>query len=250
MEPQNELDNSNLDSGFEESFPSIEDEDNSVVADDAGDNVEDEPQEEDAPVEEEPVDEDTAIAAVIEGDELNQLREQIAQLKQQMATQNKPFEPEKPIDFVTDEEFDAILQEPAKLNEKFNAIYKQARADAQKEISATVQQQFALQEMVRQFYVDNADLEPHRELVGKLSSEIMTRNPGITYPALLERVAKAARTVKKLPVPNKRGASKGQNAAKPPKLPTVNASAGRFTSKPPVDKVSSDIDDLLKVVDF
>lgn len=187
---------------------------------------------------------DPDIAAVLASEtsdaRVTALEAKIAELSAQLQTATK--EPEKPFEFVSEEEFDEIMQDRDRFNAKLNAVAMQAAQAALAQSQQIMAQQMQLQQTVNDFYSVNADLQAHKDTVRQMSEKLIRQNPDISYEQLLDKAAKATRMLKKLPTPITAG-KKG--AVKPPSLPSVKARPGKPAATTAKTKMQLDVDFLL-----
>jgi len=102
-------------------------------------------------------------------------------------------------------------------------------------VNELVQQQFTLYTIVNDFYADNPDLRPYRQIVSFLASQYATKNPDKDYVSVLTEVEKVAR--EKLRMPRQTPAVTEPENGKPskvtkPAFPTKNTRGNRRGPKP------------------
>jgi hypothetical protein len=120
------------------------------------------------------------------------------QAKQETPEQDVPIEIE---DFITDAEMAEIQSDPKKMNEILLRVYKRARVDASSDvlqripeiIQASTSRQVTLQESVRRFYEENADLRNHAQYVGFVANQIRSKNPEMPLDQLFKETEQVVR---------------------------------------------------------
>ena len=191
---------------------------------------------------------DADIATLLAGEEQNAqllaMQQEITQLKQQLAA--RPTEPAKPVEYVNETEFDELLGDRVKFNEKLNAVAAQAAHQAMQQTTQLLSQKFAIQQMASDFYANNPDLNAHRDTVRAVSEKLIRQNPALTYAQLLEKAAKVTRLLKKLP--NTAGKRPGTTLRGVPSLPRAGARAGNPNNQQQLSRHEAEIDAMLKVV--
>lgn len=165
------------------------------------------------PEEKEHVDEDNKS-------EEDKLREENEQLKIQMekliASSKQPVskgdnkeEEFKLVDesFVSEEEFEDILQSPKKLNEILNKVYNAGRKEV---YNNTINTRKAIDEVsskadtvsiVNEFYSANDDLVPYKNIVGLTYNRLVNEKEFKSTTELLNEVAKEVRSLLRLETP-------------------------------------------------
>lgn len=133
--------------------------------------------------------------------ELEQLRQEIAELKRQFSAQEGP----QIIQFVDEETFAGMLSDHTVFNQVLNNLLQTALQG-----SMQTAQQIAVAEAVRahtvfdatrKFYGVNKDLIPHQKVVQSVLQEMVQRKPDITLEELFDKGAKIVRKRLKLPEP-------------------------------------------------
>ena len=192
---------------------------------------------------------DPDVAAVVAGEDqsaqLYAMQQQIAQLQAQLAAKNDVQL--GPVEYISESEFEDLLGDRAKLNEKLNAVAQTAARAAMAQAGQVMQQQFSVQQMVNDFYATNSDLNAHRDTVRAVAEKVARQNPALNYAQIMDKAAKATRILKKLPNPITTGKSstKGQAA---PSLPRAGARAGSPVNQGKMDAHEAAIDAMLKAV--
>lgn len=127
---------------------------------------------------------------------------------------DKKVKPEKPVDkglplsvedlnlLPEDEDkFDELLRNPKELNKVFNNLYKKAvevgRTMALQEFPTIIERQVAsmndINQMIKDFYIENEDLAPVRPYVGIIASQIQTEHPEYTVSKLFDETERVVR---------------------------------------------------------
>lgn len=167
---------------------------------------------EDADAEEEEEEEEEGAASEDEEDPAV-LKAQVAALQAQLdkglrtpAERVETPEPEPAVlqatDFVSEDEFDAALQDRTVLNTLLMKVatyaHDQALSAAMQRVPQLVSQEVtrenAHQQLVQDFYRENADLKPVQAYVGFVFEQTLAKNPGMTFSEALTATANAVRT--------------------------------------------------------
>ena len=181
---------------------------------DAGNEAGEQPKEEPGTSGEEPKEGKQPPAP--DDDVIERLRRRVAELETSTvveAEQPPPQEPQQPaqpqqeepapqpLDFITEEEYDELQSNPAKLNEIMQRVYQRAVADTSEQVfrqipelvQASSARQITLAEAVRQFYTDNPDLRKHAQYVGFVANQVKSKNPGMDLKGVLVETEKQVR---------------------------------------------------------
>ena len=142
--------------------------------------------------------------------EFAELKAEIAELKAALKAgrqekEDAPVEEkEEPLgakDFVTDDEYAAVLEDKAALNALLNKVYKDAVEYSTEAvlkrmprlITQQVSHETANQQMVQEFFLANKDLLPVRRYVAMEFQQVLSSDPSLSYPDALAETAKAVR---------------------------------------------------------
>jgi hypothetical protein len=116
--------------------------------------------------------------------------------------------------FLPDEEtFDAVLKDHNAFNALLTSVARTAVEQSLRLMpsvaSQIVNQQVSMTTAVRDFYTDNADLEPHKQYVGFVSNEVTSAHPDWNLTQVLQETEKVVRERLRL-------ARRAENAPPPP----------------------------------
>ena len=99
--------------------------------------------------------------------------------------------------FVSDEDFEDVITSSEKFNEVLLKVYKKGREDSLRDIpkaaARTVQRQIEIQELRKQFWEENKDLEPFKKYVLFKTQEIENANPGKPVKEILKMISETVR---------------------------------------------------------
>ena len=203
-----------------------------------------------------------------EGDEelseVELLRQELAEMREQLAEKDQPEEEEKPtlevgeiedVDFMVEADFEDALSDPKKFNESLNKVFKESvtRAVSQTTeqvlraipnvVKNSVAQQVALQKSTDKFYANNPDLAKHKKTIATVAEKVLSDNPEITINDLLLKVETAAR--KKLAL---KKVVQDKSSKKKPAFAKGSSKGGKVNkkSKPQLSELDQQISDMLE----
>ncbi len=112
--------------------------------------------------------------------------------------------PAGPIDFVTQEEAESLIDKPKDvLNAVLNKVFQAGREQAMREMPTLVRQQtlteMSIQQRVQKFWTENEDLEPYRDFCVMVANQVEVENPSLAFDAVLEKTGTVARERLNLP---------------------------------------------------
>ena len=159
-----------------------------------------------------------------------------------------------PLNFVTEEEFDDVRDDPQKFNALLAKVYERATADVVKKfderfskVPETVSEQIRTQEELSRirtsFYAANPDLENLQEYVGMVFTQLQKDNPDKPWKDLLEQTGPEVR--KRLGLKNE-SQKNPQEKQTPPRLPSRKGQAGKTPSNKTTNSLVSEIDEMNK----
>lgn len=128
--------------------------------------------------------------------------EHTKQAEQEAPKQEQEEPPSKVIEqFITDEEFDEIQTNPAKLNEVMLRVYQRAVADTSEHVMRQIPElvqvssarQISMAEAVRGFYAENPDLRKHAQYVGFIANQVKSKSPDLDVKSVLAETEKRVR---------------------------------------------------------
>ena len=96
-------------------------------------------------------------------------------------------------DFLSAEELDRLIDEPALINTAFQRAQGSIIANVNQMVSAEVNRQILINRAVTDFYSSNADLLPYSKFVQFVMSEVESANQDKTYADIFETTAKECR---------------------------------------------------------
>lgn len=105
-------------------------------------------------------------------------------------------------EFVTEEEFDEIIQDRNKLNEVLNKVAFQSAKAAREAVlrqvpevvSKTTNRQMSVRQAVQNFYQENPDLQEYGSYVGHIANRIKAENPDLGMNDILSKAGQEARS--------------------------------------------------------
>jgi len=156
------------------------------------------------PVEAQPAATDEAATLRIEIDKLRQQLNELAKPATQATPAASPAETLPPkaeataeVQFVTDEEAEALLDDPKGLNKILNKVFQAGREMTLRDIPALVRQQAAsemtLQQKTQAFWAENKDLEQYRDFAAMVANQIEIAEPNLTFDEVLEKTGTTVR---------------------------------------------------------
>ena len=163
-------------------------------------------------------------------------------------------------DFIGDEDIDDIVSDKGRLNAMLARSAQMGAMMAvqaqQQSLPLTVRQQIQAQstidEIVKEFYTANSDLNPVKRTVGAVTQEIAVEHGDWTLPQILEEAAKKTRELLGLPavaVGGGQSPSASETAANPtsqrPALPSSQKGGKRPGSGAPLTGQAKHIGDVL-----
>lgn len=160
----------------------------------------------------------------------------------------KPQEQRPNLVFVTEEEAEEIVENPAKINEVLTRVYNQALEDTYKALPQLVVRmvntQMTMERLVSDFYRENDDLAPYRDFVALVGQEIESKpeNAGRPYPELLQEIAAEAR--KRLGLMKK---AEQASAAQKPRASFADPRGTRRRLAPQLSEIEREIQDLAEI---
>lgn len=182
----------------------------------------------------------------------------IADLRAKLAEkESRPKEPEKKEepksdsqDFVGEEDFDELTRDPKRLNEVFNKVYQKAVLDTRqsviKELPNIVKDNIVLMNNLKQasdeFYEENADLKSFKKVVATVFEEMAEKTPDKSYSDIMKAVAPEVRN--RLELTKKEETNGKSTKTESPKLPTKGTKAGSSQSKPTVDPLQAELEEM------
>jgi len=204
-----------------------------------------------------------------EGDEelseVELLRQELAEMREQLAEKDQPEEEEnnltlevgeiEDVDFMVEADFEDALSDPKKFNEALNKVFKESvtRAVSQTTeqvlraipnvVKNSVAQQVALQKSTDKFYTNNPDLAKHKKTIATVAEKVLSDNPEITINDLLLKVETAAR--KKLAL---KKVVQDKSSKKKPAFAKGSSKGGKVNkkSKPQLSELDQQISDMLE----
>lgn len=154
-------------------------------------------------------------------------------------------------DFLGDEDFEDLKDDPKKFNKFLNNFYQKTITDARKIVGGGVLRSIPdivknnvaittkMQKMNEQFYTDNEDLVPFKRVVAEVFETLASKNPDKKYDEVLKDVAPEVRKVLNL---QKTTPKKGDK--NPPRLPRKKGNLPKPKSKPNTSGVESEISEM------
>lgn len=138
------------------------------------------------------------------------------QKEQEEEEQELDFEPTKEeadvgnIKFVDEDDMTELYNDPEKLNNLLNKVFKMSLANTRKvreqvirEVPEIASQQVAqrtkINSAVEDFYKKNPDLKQYKSFVGTVANELQNENPDMEFSKLLEETEREVRQRLKLP---------------------------------------------------
>lgn len=237
---------------------------------------EDEPQGEAQPVEGESDEQmqPAGQAQPEEPDELQRLREQVAELtaklqeltqaKPQTQPQTKPQETPtqeeptqvEPADFLGEVDPEDLITDKKAFNKVLVNVYEAAKQQAKAEVEAamrsiplavqqTVQQYSALQDATRRFYEENPDLKQWSKAVAAVAEELQAQHPEWDLTTLFAETEKEARKRLQLPKQKVQPAAQPQTGARPKGF--ARAPSSRPAPQPQLDGLAKELMEMLEV---
>ena len=214
----------------------------------------------------EAAEDDTEVA---EGDDLETLKAQNAQLLAQVnelsgvtpvpKPAEKPAEgqenpkPEAEIDFLGDQDLEELLDSKENFNKFMNQVYQQARRDAAEQtllsipsvVGNQVRMQTSLNNAIKEFYDDNPELAQARPYVGRVADQVASENPDWTMSQIFAEVATRAK--KGLGLSTKPGKKSAKKPTRKPGLPSRSGGGSRPKPAERISEVEQDIADTFDI---
>jgi nicotinate-nucleotide--dimethylbenzimidazole phosphoribosyltransferase len=166
-----------------------------------------------------------------------------------------PAAPAGPIEFVSAEEAESLIDKPQQvLNAVLNKVFQAGREQAMREMPTLVRQQtlseVSLQAKVQKFWSENNDLEPYKDFCAMVANQVEVENPGLAFDAVLEKTGEVARGRLNLPKGTAEAAVVDPPPAEPSAKPALVKAPGSARRPAPVltavDKQAAEMEDILK----
>jgi hypothetical protein len=163
--------------------------------------------------------------------------------------------PGTPIEFVTADEAESLIDKPQEvLNTLLNKVFQAGREQAMREMPTLVRQQtlseINLQTKVQKFWSENEDLASYRDFCSMVANQIEVENPGLTFDEVLEKTGEKARERLKLPVKGTAAATEQAPPPAPAPSATPALPKGPGSARKPAPQVTSVDKERQEMVDI
>lgn len=190
----------------------------------------------------------------------------ISELRAKLAEKESVKEPPKPIeeplkldeqDFVGDTDLDDLMRDPKEFNKFVNKVYQKAVTDSHGQVSKKVfdslpnviKEQIVvmtnLQRMSEEFYEENSDLKPFKKVVAAVFEETVAKDPSRNYSEVMKDVGPEVR--KRLELDKKSTPTEPVKDT-PPRLPRKGGKAGQMQTKPTLEPLQAELEEMNKVI--
>lgn len=152
-------------------------------------------------------------------DELDELREELRETKKELARmkqegeegegegeedEEEPVETQEEgprdfdeVDFVTEDEFEEVTEDPDSFNEFLQAFASSIKESVLRDIPGivekTTQRQVTYQQAISDFWDEHPELEEHQDFVQFTANKVEAENPDMSVPEMLDETARQAK---------------------------------------------------------